>query len=54
VVLSLCISVVLVFRNYLYILSMYIGFLSTTAWRVLRLRAEGRPPDTMGKCKYIK
>jgi hypothetical protein len=26
----------------------------TTAWRVLRLRMEGRPPDTEGSCKYIE
>jgi len=25
----------------------------TTAWRVLRLRMEKRPPDTEGSCQYI-
>ena len=28
--------------------------LVTTAWRVLRLRMEERPPDMEGSCKYIK
>jgi hypothetical protein len=26
--------------------------LVTTAWRHLRLRMEGRPPDTEGSCEY--
>jgi hypothetical protein len=26
----------------------------TTAWRVLRLRKEERPPDTEGSCEYIE
>jgi hypothetical protein len=25
----------------------------TTAWRVLRFRVEGRPPDTEGICEYV-
>jgi hypothetical protein len=29
------------------------GSLVTTTWRVLRLRMEGRPPDTEGSCEYI-
>jgi hypothetical protein len=28
--------------------------LVTTAWRVLRLRMEGRSPDTEGSCEYIE
>jgi hypothetical protein len=28
--------------------------LVTSAWRVLRLRMEGRPPDTEGSCEYIE
>jgi hypothetical protein len=28
--------------------------LVTTAWCVLRLLMEGRPPDTEGSCKYIE
>jgi hypothetical protein len=34
--------------------SMLGGSLVTMAWRVLRLRVEGRPPDTEGSCKYIE
>jgi hypothetical protein len=30
------------------------GSLVTTAWRVLRLRMEGRPPDMEGSCEYIE
>jgi hypothetical protein len=26
----------------------------TTAWRVLRLRMEERPPDMEGNCEYIE
>jgi hypothetical protein len=26
----------------------------TTAWRVLRLRMEERPPDMEGSCEYIE
>jgi hypothetical protein len=26
----------------------------TTAWRVLRLRMEERPPDMKGSCEYIE
>jgi hypothetical protein len=28
--------------------------LVTTAWRVLRLRMEERPPDMEGSCEYIE
>jgi len=35
-------------------MSMLGGSLVTTAWRVLRLRMEGRPPDTEGSCEYIE
>jgi hypothetical protein len=28
------------------------GSLVTTAWRILRLRMGGRPPDKEGSCKY--
>jgi hypothetical protein len=30
------------------------GSLVTTAWRVHRLRMEGRPPDTEGSCEYTE
>jgi hypothetical protein len=30
------------------------GSLVNTAWRVLRLRMEGRPPVTEGSCEYIE
>jgi len=30
------------------------GSLVTTAWRVLRLRMEERPPHTEGSCEYIE
>jgi hypothetical protein len=30
------------------------GLLVTTAWRVLRLRMEGRPPDMDGNYEYIE
>jgi hypothetical protein len=29
-------------------------FPGTTAWHVLRLRMEGRPPDKEGSCEYIE
>jgi len=28
--------------------------LVTTAWRVLRLRMEGRPSEMEGSCEYIE
>jgi len=28
--------------------------LATTAWRVLKLRMQGRPPDTEGSCECIE
>jgi hypothetical protein len=31
-----------------------VGSLVTTAWRVLRFRMEGRPPDTEGSCEYTE
>jgi hypothetical protein len=30
------------------------GSLVTTAWHVLRLRMEGRPPDTEVSCECIE
>jgi len=30
------------------------GSLVTTAWRVLRLRMEGRPPDTEGSYEFVE
>jgi len=30
------------------------GSLDTKAWRVLRLRMEGRPPDMEDSCEYIE
>jgi len=36
------------------IAAMLCGSLITTAWRVLRLRIEGRPSDTEGSCEYIE
>jgi len=35
-------------------ISMLGGSLVTTAWRVLRLRMERRPPDTDGSCECIE
>jgi hypothetical protein len=34
--------------------SMLGEFLVTTTWRALRLRMEGRPPDTEGSFEYIE
>jgi len=34
--------------------SMLAGSLVTTAWRLLRLRMEERPPDMAGNCEYIE
>jgi hypothetical protein len=34
--------------------SMLGGSVVITAWCVLRLRMEGRPPDTEGGCEYIE
>jgi hypothetical protein len=35
-------------------LAMLGGPLVTTAWRIVGLRMEGRPPDTEGSCEYIE
>jgi hypothetical protein len=40
--------------NIMEIRAMIGGSLVSTAWRVLRLRMEGRPPDTEGSCEYIE
>jgi hypothetical protein len=34
--------------------SMLCGFPVTTAWHILRLRMEERPPAMEGSCKYIE
>jgi hypothetical protein len=61
---AICVSVCLLitFRT-IWLISIKLGrnvttmlgeSLVTTAWRVLRLRMEGRPPDTEGSCEYIE
>jgi len=35
-------------------LTMLDGSLATTAWRVFRLRMEGRPLDTESNCEFIE
>jgi Na+/citrate or Na+/malate symporter len=40
---------------YIVYLSMISGYVPvTTAWRVVRLRMEERPPDMEGSCEYIE
>jgi hypothetical protein len=36
------------------LVAMLRGSLVTTAWHVLRLQLEGRPPDTEDSCEYIE
>jgi len=41
------------FVNYA-LASMLGGSLVTTAWQILRLQMERRPPDTEGSCEYTE